>query len=853
MPDIKLKTRIQNKYKPLNEWNLLAEGDFVPLLGEVCYAVENGTLYQKIGDGVTDFTKLEWLYSPAVQSDQEENDETSAAYIKNRLAYTYQREIPEDEQTLGYFDEWEEGDSQFGWYVVSLEEAGVDDPLTVGLPESTTSILQGITQYSFFFKDLNDPVDFIKNSNNKISAELYSGANIIRSFEFDLNNVTSGRLEDEDSPITITAFLSGNPIGANVFLTQMTEGEVPSLASFDASNYTEFVDYILLFLVFEPDDKTISPYATIAFIGDSDVYVPQASDLSAVTFDLRLLTQTTIYPIEEKYLSNVKNMISQVDQNEMDSSKSTYIKNRYGDVVSFHNLLDHDSFDKDEYYEGTLVLGKEYTDGFAIESETVTHTFSPDSLGIGSLQITAMDVEINGIKYSNCPCFYMSDYWTEIGVALSDSSPMPLYIGNPSYFTLSYESFRGNSSEAESVDFKISQLEDNGLPFLFAIDVDSPQPFTQISGQVLKTGVVKGDSVTIKLFPDAMNYATHVIPKRMLPRDITLSPFIYNVKKESIMTQTAYEASGVNSFALGEGAKATADNAIAMGLNAQATGVSSIALGAKSRAQNSGFAAGGANCVGVASFACGGNTFVQGDSSVGIGHSNITNGVQSATFGLGATNMGSRSFAFGITDVKTYTYTTTRPTARTAIIAADVTPALTEEIAKQFLACFPEGWTTPAIVKSVVKNEDGTYTVTFVYDVAVTNTKLTFRCGQGIHNNATGSVLFGNGTILSSNSFLVGNGIVEAKYGAGIGQNLLVTGENQFVTGKSNIPLQDMAFIIGNGVEARSNALTVDWNGNLKAAGSVETTSVILSSPNGTKFKVTIDDDGVLTSTEITE
>jgi hypothetical protein len=85
-----------------------------------------------------------------------------------------------------------------------------------------------------------------------------------------------------------------------------------------------------------------------------------------------------------------------------------------------------------------------------------------------------MDVEINGVKYSNCPCFYMNDYWTEMGAALSDSSPMPLYIGNPSYFTLSYEPFRGNLSEAGSVDFKISQLEDNGLPFLFAIDVDSP-------------------------------------------------------------------------------------------------------------------------------------------------------------------------------------------------------------------------------------------------------------------------------------------------------------------------------------------------------------------------------------------
>jgi hypothetical protein len=69
----------------------------------------------------------------------------------------------------------------------------------------------------------------------------------------------------------------------------------------------------------------------------------------------------------------------------MDSSKSTYIKNRYGDIVSLHNLLDHDAFDEDEYYEGVLVLGKEYIDGFAIESETVIHTFSPGSLGIGSL------------------------------------------------------------------------------------------------------------------------------------------------------------------------------------------------------------------------------------------------------------------------------------------------------------------------------------------------------------------------------------------------------------------------------------------------------------------------------------
>jgi hypothetical protein len=40
---------------------LIQEGEFIPLKGEVCYAVDNGTMYQKIGDGETDFTKLEWL------------------------------------------------------------------------------------------------------------------------------------------------------------------------------------------------------------------------------------------------------------------------------------------------------------------------------------------------------------------------------------------------------------------------------------------------------------------------------------------------------------------------------------------------------------------------------------------------------------------------------------------------------------------------------------------------------------------------------------------------------------------------------------------------------------------------
>jgi hypothetical protein len=82
----------------------LAEGEFIPLLGEVCYAVDNDILYQKIGDGVTDFTKLPWLNNITPQPDHDENDETSLSYIKNRLAYTKIEEILPENQEIGYYE-----------------------------------------------------------------------------------------------------------------------------------------------------------------------------------------------------------------------------------------------------------------------------------------------------------------------------------------------------------------------------------------------------------------------------------------------------------------------------------------------------------------------------------------------------------------------------------------------------------------------------------------------------------------------------------------------------------------------------------------------------------------------------
>ena len=65
------------------------------------------------------------------------------------------------------------------------------------------------------------------------------------------------------------------------------------------------------------------------------------------------------------------------------------------------------------------------------------------------------------------------------------------------------------------------------------------------------------------------------------------------------------------------------------------------------------------------------------------------------------------------------------------------------------------------------------------------------------------------------------------------------------------------AHIVGNGSSAsnRSNAHTLDWSGNAWYAGNVECTALVLkSSTEGSskRFVVTVNDDGVLTATEIT-
>lgn len=91
------------------------------------------------------------------------------------------------------------------------------------------------------------------------------------------------------------------------------------------------------------------------------------------------------------------------------------------------------------------------------------------------------------------------------------------------------------------------------------------------------------------------------------------------------------------------------------------------------------------------------------------------------------------------------------------------------------------------------------------------------------------------------------------------GANTKASSSNQHVQGKFNIEDSSdiYAHIVGNGTAetARSNAHTLDWKGNAWFAGTIEGKALILSSStegSTKRFKITVDDSGTLTATEVT-
>lgn len=98
-----------------------------------------------------------------------------------------------------------------------------------------------------------------------------------------------------------------------------------------------------------------------------------------------------------------------------------------------------------------------------------------------------------------------------------------------------------------------------------------------------------------------------------------------------------------------------------------------------------------------------------------------------------------------------------------------------------------------------------------------------------------------------------------AEYAHAEGFQTSASSESQHVEGKYNIQDADSVYvhIVGNGSSSMdcSNAHTLDWDGNAWYAGTVEGTAMIVksSTANSTKrFKITVDDSGTISATEIT-
>ena len=87
------------------------------------------------------------------------------------------------------------------------------------------------------------------------------------------------------------------------------------------------------------------------------------------------------------------------------------------------------------------------------------------------------------------------------------------------------------------------------------------------------------------------------------------------------------------------------------------------------------------------------------------------------------------------------------------------------------------------------------------------------------------------------------------------GFNTKASSDDQHVQGKYNVEDTGAVYvhIVGNGTanSNRSNAHTLDWDGNAWYAGDVECTGIILTSPNGTKFRITVADNGTLSASAV--
>jgi hypothetical protein len=261
----------------------------------------------------------------------------------------------------------------------------------------------------------------------------------------------------------------------------------------------------------------------------------------------------------------------------MDTSKPSYIKNRYGDLFQYRGWeLDEDN---DTIFTGTYTISRRNENNIKIADGVYTNNLPVHGLH-GKLElyydVISYDVEINGILYKNCPLTRTSN--------LLFKENTLYFIGNP-YLISSAMGLEGLAAAMPSPDYaKVCHLEDNGLPFLLVVEDLNSAKFLDdfIYGTPEWLASLTEDTISIKIGEAMASAVTHMIPPYLLPADLSLTHWLFDRKTNSIAAKSAYSASGVNAFAIGTGTKATNANCVALGDGTQATGLRAFAGGYKS-------------------------------------------------------------------------------------------------------------------------------------------------------------------------------------------------------------------------------------------------------------------------------
>lgn len=814
MPDVRLKTRIQNKYKTLNEWNEIAAGDFIPLKGEVCYAVDGDQLYQKIGDGITDFTQLDWLKSQSIQSDHAENNEQSAAYIKNRLGYAYEKELSVEEGLLGTLSDLmvQQLTKEEIRFLIDQFAASGDintEGLDTTLPEDIASYYiiqtgQGDDDYNALTKPLTENFCIRFKSGDEV-------------FDINSKDCLISQYTQYREPYTL--IMEGSARLANIWL-RMADIQAPL---YDMS-INQDKKYTMISLINNNDLSTLT-----ALLCDTTIYSYLENTTDIVFFEN---IRTVIKPIDSEYL--VK---AQSNYDEMDSSKASYIHNRYGDFSTGTFFVNNSN--PPSSYVGQVILDTPGSMGQANYNRfefTENLCESELDLYVGEIAYSTFKVNINGEIFEQCPIFYGKEL-----LAPGTAQDILTYIGNPKFLSDLYKQFESTGS-----DYQTAENADNGLPFLLTFDFNvSPS----LVNCILNLPYAKGDDLNITVSPQAQSLAKKVIPKELLP-DCDC-PWVYNEDKQSLMSPTAYEASGTASFAAGMGTaasgpyttalgnktKASQRASIATGIDTNASGIASFTQGSYTKASKTRSVALGYKTWsnGGNALTIGDNTYATGASAFAGGQGSTAAGIGSVAFAQGSYVSGKNSAAFGyglLDDVSDGVEGAVRPSTTTIQISAI---DYDYDWCSLWSYCLVSGATTEtmdvAVIKKITQSDD-TITLTLDREVDVTYTDFEFYKATRVEGN---------------NSFSMGSGnLIKGDSTIALGDGLVSTNDYQTIIGQYNVD-DDKAFIIGQGdaYDNRKNIFSVDREGNTRA------TSFVLTSPNGTEFQITVNDDGTLNVDEV--